>query len=217
MYEKNDPRETAYLSLYIAVKWFQEITPEQARNIIRGSSHAKPGTKLTSAKFKRIKQVISSPNFVNMNSVSRKFRVNKYEVYQMLAKERGENKNTEEVLVMAQVENLLKRLKNTAENCAGDCEKCTLDGTIYENITLCELLCDIEFDEDNRLKGKKRELQKNAINCKLEGDTKTRGFEVYQNVLDRLEDYMQQHKDKKVRDIVSAALLEYVSKKNKPG
>lgn len=199
---ENDPRDMGYIALCIAIKWYRELSAGAAFRLAEGSSIAKPGGKLTPELWEEIKKVMGSPNFSNINSIVKRFRVNKYEVFEMVGKEKNAN---EEVVIVSQVESSLKKLKNFAVNCtAVDCEKCSLNKIMCGETTLCEKLMDYDETQENRV------LQETAINCSLSGEVKTRGFEIYKNVLDMFREYTQTHRDRKIRDIVSRALLEYM-------
>jgi len=215
LYEK-DPRDRGYMALYLVTQWFQDISADTAIRIINGSSHVKPGQRLTPEIFEQIKKVIQSPNFTNINSVVRKFRVNKYEIYEALAKEKyGESKNADEgVITISQIDILLMKLKGKAENCnAGSCEKCALNSCTLGQATLCEMLCDMEFDASGKpVRVEKKGLKKIKINYNSLGDTKIKAFELYREVAEEFENHIKSHKDKKVRDIASAAIAEYLER-----
>jgi hypothetical protein len=167
--------------------------------IVRGQSTAKPGKKLTPEIAEAIDKNIDSINFKNFNSVERKFKINRYE-YMI----------SEEVFSMGQIDMLLKRLQVQAEGCAGNCNQCPLNTEVSDNLTMCEFFTDIDLKNPKKVANTK--LQKNTINCNLAGETKTRGFEVYKSVLDVFGSYIEQNKDKKIRDIVSSALVEYMER-----
>ena len=122
---ERDPRDMRYVALYIAIKWYQEITPEAAIRIAEGGSHTKPGVKLTPKAYLEIKKIIDSPNFYNIDNVARQFRVNKYDVLEALSKEKFKDKiYYEGVITISQIDIQLKKLKDKAENCNGaSCEK----------------------------------------------------------------------------------------------
>lgn len=216
-YIEDDPRDMGYVALYIAVKWYQDITPETAIRIANGKSIAMKEIKPTAETYQEIKKVILNPNFKDITHVCRRFRINKYKIYKMLSKERyGKVENTgEEILKMAQVENILKKLKDIAENCAGDCNKCSLDTVIYKDITLCELLCDIEFDDKNRIiKSKVRQVSDKCPTVKdLQGPVIKKSYRLHEVAVSELDSYIKNNQNKKVQDVVSLALLEYISKR----
>jgi hypothetical protein len=75
---------------------------------------------------------------------------------------------------------------------------------------MCEFFTDIDLKNPKKVANTR--LQKKTINCNLTGETKTRGFEVYKSVLDSFSKYIDGNKDKKIRDIVSSALVEYMER-----
>jgi len=210
-------RDYGFIALYIAIEWYKQIPLGRARKIAEGRLRSKPGNEITPEMAKRIKKIIHSPNFKNLNGVVRRFRVNKYDVYEYFG---GENAR-EEVITAMRIESLLLRAKNIVENCtAMDCENCVFNQTVCANnndeISLCDVLLSLEFTESGKLKGfGNRGVHKSAQKCTeefLNGETVKKGFEVYQKVLNQLDQYIDSHKDKKIKDIVSAAILEYVER-----
>jgi hypothetical protein len=194
--------------------WYTEISSDVALRLTKGQSHRLPGRHLTPEIFAEMQKTIDSPNFYKMESLVKKYRVNKYEILEAIG---GENANME-VIFMPKIEAELKRIRKKAEDCpAANCEKCNLNAIVYDDTTLCELLCDMQFDSaGNLVIGENRSMHKNAekcINVKLEGKTKFRGFQIYESVLSEFEQFAGQHKDKKIRDLASAALLEFVEKR----
>lgn len=214
---EKDPRDMGYVALYIAIKWYTEITSDSAIRIAQGKSHMVPAKKLTPEILAEIKKIMDSPNFYNIDSIVKKFRVNKYELLHALAIEKKKGKIAdEEVFIVPKIESDLKRLSDRAKSCpAVNCETCVLNNIAYGEYTLCEILSDMEFDTQGKLVShENKALQKTAKNCNTEllnGNTKTRGFEIYTNVLSEFDKFAGGHKDKKIRDIASRALLEYVS------
>lgn len=196
---EKDPRDTGYIALLIAIAWYKLIPSEAALRIAQGKSSAKPGRKPTPEIMEQVKRIVNSVNFKNFNSIEKKYKVNRYDII-----------ISEEVFALSQIEMLTKRLKNQAENCAGECEKCILNAEVSDEYTMCEFLCDVDLKNPRRPENKR--LQKNAENCSLSGEIKTRGFEVYKSVLDKFSEYMDKNKSKKIRDTVSAALLEYMER-----
>lgn len=145
---ESDPRDTGYIALYIAIKWYCEISSETALLIAKGKSNRKPGRKLTPEILQQIRTIIDSPNFHNINALVKKYKVNKYEILEALG---GKNAN-EEVIKVSQIDKLLKRIKEIAENCtAVDCEKCPLDKIMCGEYTLCEILSDVALDGQGRI------------------------------------------------------------------
>jgi (2Fe-2S) ferredoxin len=218
---ENDPRDIGYIALYTAIKWYQHLSSESALRIVQGRSHTLRGQKLTPEMLEEIKKIMDSPNFYNINTVVRKFRVNKYEILEALESDSKEGKITnEEVFIVPKIETDLKKLSDRANKCPGvNCDTCILNSLMFGENTLCEILCDLEFDAGGKLvKGENRALQEITNNCNTEllnGDTKVRGFEIYKSVLDVFDQHTTKHKDKKIRDMASAALLEYASRHKK--
>jgi len=208
---ENDPRDIGYMALFTAIKWYQELSSDSAIRIIQGHSHTLRGQKLTPGIFAEIKKIMDSPNFHNINTVVRKFRVNKYEILETLA---GENANVE-VITVIQTERLLKRIKDLAENCtAVDCEKCPLDKIMCGEYTLCEILSDAQVDSKGRLNLKR--VRQVSDKCPtiddLSGETVKKTYRLYKKVDDEVHKYAEKHPKEKVQDIISLALLEYVEK-----
>ena len=110
---ENDPRDTGYIALYIAIKWYQDISSEAAIRIAEGKSHAKPGVTLTPEIFEQVKKVIQNPNFNNIDSVARRFRVNKYDIFRAISKEKFNSTCADEgVITISQIDIQLKKLKD---------------------------------------------------------------------------------------------------------
>jgi hypothetical protein len=208
-YHEKDPRDIGYAALCVACIWYKELSADTAIRIAQGSSIAKPGRKLTPELWEEIKKVIESPNFASINSIVKRFRVNKYEVYEMVAEEKNRKSANKEVIMSDKVKQKLLWLKNYALDCEGHCEDCPLNIDINrEAKTLCEVIQEYGETQENKV------LQEFAINCNLSGDTKIRGFEIYKGVIELYEEYTRQHRDKKIRDMTSRALLEYMRKHN---
>jgi hypothetical protein len=206
---ERDPTDVNYMALYTAVKWHKEITSDQAIRIVEGRSHAKHGCKLTPEMLEEIKKIIQNPSFKSINCIVRKFRVNKYDLYKALGG-KGELAN-EEVIIVPQIENLLQRLKDRAESCNGNCENCTLNTVMHGENTLCDILCAIEFDrKGNLIPGDNTVVHQKYTKSILKGETKTKSFKLYKMAADKFEQYAADHKDEKIQDIASIALLEYV-------
>jgi hypothetical protein len=214
---ENDPRDTGYIALYIAIKWYQDISSDAAIRIAEGKSNAKPGVKLTPEIFEQIKKVMQSPNFTNINGVVRRFRVNKYEIYKAIAKERfNDNTADEGVITISQIDVLLKRLKDKAEGCSGaNCDKCYLDTLRDDGTTLCEMLCDLEFDEKCRpIKRNVRKSPHLSTKEYLIGDTTRKTFRIYDEVLKEMDKYIESRPQEKIQDIVSTALIRYIGRRS---
>lgn len=201
-YIEKDPRDTGYAALYLAIKWYRLIEPEAALRIAKGASSAKPGRKLTPQIREQINKIIDSTNFKNFNSIEKKYKINRYDII-----------TSEEAFDLGQIELLVKRLKNTAEGCSGECDKCYLNTQVTDNLTMCEYLCDIDLKNPQKVGN--RLVQQSAIKCNLEGATIKKGFEVYETVLGEFKEYIDSNPGKKVKDIVSAALLEYIERHKK--
>ncbi|MEN6312773.1 MAG: hypothetical protein ABFD25_00840 [Clostridiaceae bacterium] len=213
---EKDPREISYVALYVAIKWYTELSSDAALRIAQGNSHAKPGNKLTPEIFAEIKRIIDSPNFHTINGIVKKYRINKYDIFEALE---GEKNVNEEVLIVTQTERLLKRLKELAENCtAVDCEKCPLDKLMCGEYTLCEMLADTALDGQGKMKftNVRQVPDKCPTVDDLAGDVIKKTYRLYKQADDEIHKYVEKHPREKQQDIISLALLEYVSKKNKP-
>lgn len=216
---ENDPRDTSYVALFIAIKWYQEISSDAAIRIANGQSNRKPGNKLTPEILEEIKKIIASPNFSNINSIVRQYRVNKYDVFEALEKDKVETTG-EEVIILPKIEYELKKLNKKANECPGaNCDECVLNSLAFGENTLCEIICDLEFDSVGKLaNAENRWVQESAGKCSsglLSGKIKERGFEIYESILKMFDQYASEHKEKKKRDIINAALLEYFTKHKK--
>jgi hypothetical protein len=210
---ENDPRKTAYIALLIAITWYEQLTPEAALDLVQGQSRRKPGQKLTIGIFAQMKKVIDSPNFYNVNTLVKKYRVNKYEIFEALT---GDKNANEEVIAMVQTEKHLKKLKEFAENCtAVDCEKCPLDKIMVGESTLCEVLEDADINEDGKLEiGLSKATQKNAKKRKVElmtGEMKSQGVNVYIKLWEAIDERVTKLRIKK-QDIINIALAEYLER-----
>ena len=209
---ETDPRDIGFIALYIAIKkWHKPISPETALRIARGASHAKPPEKMSQVKYREIKKILVSPNFKNLDSVQNRFKVNKYEILKMLGEEMfGEETTDEGVINIMRIDIILKKLKEEAENCnAANCEKCFLDSDAGNGLTWCEVLCDMQFDEHNRpiktIPGSNVEVEKF-----LTGETKAKVYRIYEDVLKKLDNYLDKNKKAKIQDVISEALLRYL-------
>lgn len=196
LHEK-DPRDTAYIALLIAIKWYKKIDPEAAWRIATGQSCAKPEAKLTSELREKIELQMSAPGFHSFDALEKKFKVNRYKIIE-----------SEEKYIMGQIEIHLKKLKELTQTCNGECELCSLDTEVADELTMCEYLT--EYDPKKPKKAKNRQLQKIIINCS--GKTKLKTFQIYDNILKEFEKYLTENKDKKIRDIVSSAIAEYIAR-----
>jgi len=236
---ERDPRDTTCIALYTAIKWYKEITPDQAISIVDGRSHAKPGRKLTPETLEEIKRIIRNPSFKNINCIVRKFRVNKYDIYEAL---KSNNQNNEGVIRNMHIDTLiskinaamiessektinqiilpiLAKMKKQAEECeAVECEKCTLNKIMCGKYTLCEKLGDVKptYDEVAELLkclGISGVIQK-YNNCitpdNLTGKVVLTAYRVDKKAVDEIKKYAEKHPHEKIQDIVSLAMLEYV-------
>jgi hypothetical protein len=201
---ERDPGETGYIALYIALKWYKYIDSEAALRIVRGQSTAKPGRKLTPEISEQIDKNIDSINFKNFNSVERKFKINRYE-YMI----------SEEVFSMGQIDMLLKRLQIQAEGCNGNCSQCILNTEVSDKLTMCEFFTDIDLK--NPKKPVNRQVRKSAIKCDLTGPTIKRSFEIYSGIMEEFTNYLRDNRDKKIRDIINKALVEYMERHKSVG
>lgn len=86
---ENDPRDIAYVALFLALVWYKDLTPEQALRLVNGNSNLKPANKLTPEIVDKIYKIMKSPNFKNYGNIESKFRVNRYDVYEALQKRQG--------------------------------------------------------------------------------------------------------------------------------
>jgi hypothetical protein len=207
---EQDPRDIAYMALFTAIEWYCEISSDVAIRLAKGQSHRLPGRKLTPETFAEMQKTINSPNFYNIDSLVKKYRVSKYEILEAIG---GTNANME-VIFMPKIEAELKRIRKKAEDCpAANCEKCNLNATAYGDTTLCELLCDMQFDSaGNLVIGENKGVRKSAIKCDFAGETIKRGFQLYESVDGELNKYMARHKDKKVREVINTALVKFLEK-----
>jgi hypothetical protein len=215
---EKDPRDIAFIALHIAIKWYQEISADTALRIAKGESHAVPEKKLTPEILEKIKKVIFNSNFSNIDNVVKRFRVNKYDIYKALSKDKGNGQIIpgEEVIVLAKIEIDLRKLKDRVENCsAGNCENCVLNSIVYGNFTLCEILEDIQFDKSgNLVQGKGKAVYQKYTKSILAGSTRTKSFKMYESAVNELEEFKKKHENEKIQDIISAAVLEYIDKRN---
>jgi len=239
---ESDPRDVNHIALYTAVKWYEEISSEVAIRIARGSSHRKPGRHLTPEMLAEIKRLMESPNFTTIKTVVRKYRINKYEIYEALS---DKNRDDEGVIrnmhidtligrvkvVMAESSErainqaaipILKKIKKQAEECeAVDCEKCTLNKIMCGKYTLCEKLGDAEptYDEAVQLLkclgiGDVIQKYNNCITTdNLTGKVVLTAYRIDKKAVDEIKKYAEKHSHEKIQDIVSLALLEYVEKR----
>jgi hypothetical protein len=158
-----------------------------------------------------MQKTINSPNFYNIDSLVKKYRVNKYEILEAIG---GENAG-EGVIMSIQTDRLLKRLKELAQDCkAVDCDKCSLDKIMCGDYTLCEILTDATVDSKGRLELKRVQQMFNKCSTNdLKGEVIHKGYRIYKGAVDEMSKYIQSHSGEKVQDIVSLALLEYVERR----
>jgi hypothetical protein len=144
---------------------------------------------------------MESPNFKDFSNIEKTYKINRYDFH------RGG-------VEVAQVEQLIKRLKSHADDCNGECGECSMNEDLPEDAkTFCEAFSDLEIGKPKSQQNKA--MHKNAGKCiaeDLNGETKFRGFQVYTKVLDKLNIYISKNQDKKVKDIVSLALAEYMAR-----
>jgi hypothetical protein len=213
---EKDPRDIGYVALTIAIMWYEELSAEVAINLAQGKTHRKPGQRLTPNLFSQMQKIINSPNFTNINSLVKKYRVNKYEIIAAITGD--ENADEKEVITMLQTEKLLKRLKDIAENCsAANCENCSLDKIMCGDLTLCETLSDTTLDGQGRLNLKRVRQMPDRCPTKddLTGDVVKKTYRLYKRADDEIHRYIEKNPSEKIQDIISLALLEYVSRKGK--
>jgi len=189
-YER-DPRDIGYIALYIAATWYEELNPDKARRIALGRQRSKPGIRfITSEVEEKIRAIVSSPNFHNVNALVKRFRINKYDIYRIIG---GENAG-EEAIVVSKVQALLLRLKNIASECtAVDCANCPLNQNIYGDVSLCDFLQNMQFDKDGRLVSiENMDVHKKCTKSAhhFRGRVKSKGFRVYESALKKMEEYI---------------------------
>jgi hypothetical protein len=148
----------------VAIKWYELISSEVALRIAKNQSCRIPGKKLTPEMFAEMQKVMESPNFYNINSFVKKYRVNNYEIYKAIAKEKNIEENASgEALVMSKADEGLKKACDWVSDCDGhNCPNCTYDKIMFGEYTLCEILNDLEFDGKNLVSVENRDMQKNA-------------------------------------------------------
>jgi len=201
-----------YIALLVAIKWYEEVSSDIAIKIAQGRSGRKPGQRLTPQILDEIMKTMENPNFYNINTIVKKYRINKYDIYEAIA---GRNAN-EEVIKVIQTEKLLKRLKELAENCtAVDCEKCPLDKIMCGEYTLCETLADTAVDGQGKLDLKR--VRQMSDKCPtiddLSGPVVKKTYRLYKQADDEVHTYIEKHPREKQQDIISLALLEYIGKR----
>lgn len=200
---EKDPRDIAYVALYIAQQWYKQLEPEAAIRLAKGRSMAKPGRKLTPEVMEQINKIIESQNFRNFNSIEKKFRINRYDVIS----DKGE-------FDLSQIDVNIKKIKNISTNCdAADCQKCILNKIMSGDLTLCEVLGDIETDKNGKLViVENSRVYRKFTKSLLSGEKKTMCFKVYSSAAHELEKFIEQNKGEKIQDIISLALLEYTER-----
>lgn len=211
-YEK-DPRNIGYIALFVAITWYKAIPSDAALRIAQGKSSAKPGVKLTPEMRERIYKIIYGSTFKNFNTIEKKFKVNRYDI---VAREEELFMSKASMLVQAVMEKF-NALRKISEDCtASDCEGCLLNNMFSDEKTICDFLLDIDVDEQGRPVYVKNT---NVHKCPqmstigiFQGSTSARRFRIYDNVMNEVNKYIAKHKEKKIQDIISAALLEYIEK-----
>lgn len=207
---EKDPRDTSYIALYIAIKWYCDISSECALRIAHGQSSAKPGRKLTPEIFTEIQKITGSPSYKNINAAVKRFRVNKYDIFEAFA---GKKNASEEAVIMPKIESKLREMSRHANDCPGvGCDDCALSSVPDDCVrTMCDILSYLSFDKDGKLvpSGNKA-VHRKCTKSILSGETKPKSFKLYKNVIDELERYIATHKGEKIQDIASRALMEYV-------
>jgi hypothetical protein len=231
---EQDPRDIGYIALYCCIKWHCEISSEAALRIAQGQSQAKRGNKLTPEILAEITRITNSPNFHNIHSVVKHFRINKYEIYKALS---GDKNAGEEALVMIKTDGMfekvnsvaiqekvrqIKALKGKMEVCkAIECDRCIHNNDYNESSTICEYTMDHEIDTENALKIfdllekiSARQMQDicNTTIESLSGAVKTKTYRIDKKAIEAIEKFIKEHKKEKTQDVVSLALLEYVER-----
>ncbi len=86
---ENDPRNTGYTALFLAITWYREIDAEQAWRLATLKSPMKPAAKLTSEIIKEIAVSIRRPSFKkDFSTIERRFRINRYDIFQELKRQK---------------------------------------------------------------------------------------------------------------------------------
>jgi hypothetical protein len=204
----------------IAISWYEEISSDVAIRLAKGQSHRIHGRKLTPEMFAEMQKVMESPNFYKIESLVKKYRVNKYEIYKAIAKEKNMGENASgEALVINKADEGLKKAYDWTTKCEGcNCLNCVYDKVMFGEYTLCEILCALEFEGKTLVSTDNIGLQKIAENCKrikLEGKTKIRGFEIYESVLQEFDKLAKENAGTKKRDLVSRVLLDGIRKRRR--
>lgn len=113
--------------------------------------------------------------------------------------------NTKEIMnkdTKSNTKNIIN--KNLEENTKKDTK---------ENINIEELINKIE-KMDNRLSKleKKKDIKRDKYYIENTRDTSTKSIRLYTEVKEQLEEYLSNHKEKKVIEVFSHAILEYINK-----
>jgi hypothetical protein len=208
---EHDPRDVGYLALYIgAKKWHTVITAESLLRIANGSSTAKPPAKLTPELKAELQKIINAPGFNGFKTLEKKYRVSRYELI-----------TSEEVLIVSKANVIIKSIKEKidelrklSDDCiASHCEECFLNNLICVDKTFCDILMAIELDENGKpVYSQKKELQQTIEKYSLSGKGKGKAFHLHNNVIEKFDRYCETHKDKKIMDMVSVALMEYMER-----
>lgn len=85
---ENDPRDTAYIALFMAIIFYTEISPEQARRIAEGKSNMKPGKRLSSETMEAVNKIIRHPSFCSYKNIEKRFQVNRYDIFEKLKRQK---------------------------------------------------------------------------------------------------------------------------------
>lgn len=222
-----DPRQRAYAALAVAIAWYKEIDSEAAMRIVDDAVTVKREGILTPEIIAEAKDIIINKNTAKFNSFVMKNRINKYTVLKEIGLELFDENNfipDEGVIsalniaeILRKMNKGLKDLQKNSEQCNGNnCDKCPLDMDIGDSMTLCEWLMEMEFNEKG-VPLKRASLAVPLIRYDeiLQGETTTRHYRIFNNVMDKIKPYLENHKKDKMHNIVNKALLDYIEKRKR--
>jgi hypothetical protein len=80
-----DPLTDNYLALIVSIVWYRQIVPEQAFRIIDGKSNMKPECRnVTPEMVASMARITGSKNFKSWDKLERSFRVNRYQINELV-------------------------------------------------------------------------------------------------------------------------------------
>jgi hypothetical protein len=208
------PCNRGYIALYLAIIWAKEITSETALRLADGVSNAKYSNPITPEIMEEARRLLKNSNSTNLNSLVKKYNINKYEVIDRLAGEIFTDYIPDEgVITVMRINELMKKLQVYANQCnETNCNNCILNADIGEGESLCGLFSFMEFDDKGNPILPVKGMPKVPIKRYLQGKPEIKSFRVYPPVSEKLEKHLQRNRVISKQDLVNIAIVEHIAK-----